>query len=211
MTTADDPIFWDKFARKYAAHQIADLGGYERTLERTRTLLSPGDAVLELGCGTGSTALRLARGVKSYLATDLSPGMIEIAEEKLAAAFCPSLAFRPATAELLAQEDQVFDTVLGFNYLHLVADLPGTLDHIRSLTKSGGLFISKTPCIADMNPMIRLALPLMRLVGKAPHVSVFTSTALAQALTAAGFTIVVQERHGTKGKDARPFIAARKR
>lgn len=211
MAAARDAMFWDRAARRYAADPISDVAGYERTLERTRALLGPGDRVLELGCGTGSTALRLADRVDSLLATDISAEMIAIANEKGAFASSPHPAFRQATAEELAQEGRTFDAVLGFNYLHLVPDLPGTLRHIRVVTKPGGLFISKTPSIGDMNPAIRIALPVMRLVGKAPHVTVFTSAALRQAVADAGFEIVVQEWHATKGKDWRPFIAARRR
>ncbi len=64
MTTQNDAKFWDRAAPKYAASKIADTGGYERSLERMRALLNPDFTVLELGCGTGSTALRLAGGVQ---------------------------------------------------------------------------------------------------------------------------------------------------
>ncbi len=60
MSTASDARFWDRISRKYAQDAIADQAGYERTLARTRERLPPDSRVLELGCGTGSTALRLA-------------------------------------------------------------------------------------------------------------------------------------------------------
>ena len=52
--------FWDRIARKYAADPIADAAGYEATLRRVQALLSANQDVLEIGCGTGTTALRLA-------------------------------------------------------------------------------------------------------------------------------------------------------
>jgi ubiquinone/menaquinone biosynthesis C-methylase UbiE len=210
MTTQTDAKFWDRAARKYAASKIADIGGYERSLERMRDLLETHFTVLELGCGTGSTALRLAGGVQGYLGTDISPAMIEIANEKLAAASIPSLTFRQATAEAMAAEETRYDAVLGLNYLHLVRDLPGVLRSIHSLLAPGGLFISKTACLADMNVLIRLAIPLMQMIGKAPHVSVFPATGLEQDIRDAGFDILAVERHATKGKDWRPFILAQK-
>jgi ubiquinone/menaquinone biosynthesis C-methylase UbiE len=210
MTTASDARFWDRSSRRYAKSAISDQAGYERTLERTHALLKPDDKVLELGCGTGTTALRLAGGVESYLATDISAGMIAIAEEKLAADPAPTLALRAATAESLASETAKFDAVLAFNYLHLARDLPGTLRSIHALLVPGGRFISKTPCLSDMNPLIRLVLPLMQMIGKAPHASVFSAQELGNLITAAGFELVSTERHASKGKDSRPFIVARK-
>ena len=74
-------------------------------MERTRNCLKEGDAVLELGCGTGSAALLLAPSVRRYLATDLSPKMIGIAQEKLAANTTLSgLEFRATTADSLSTE-----------------------------------------------------------------------------------------------------------
>lgn len=210
MSTASDARFGDRSSGRYAKAKISDQAGYERTLDRVRALLKPDDGVLELGCGTGTTALQLAGGVESYLATDISAGMIAIAEEKLVTSPTAALAFRKATAEALASEAARFDAVLGFNYLHLVRDLAGTLRSIHALLAPGGLFISKTPCLGDMNPLIRLALPVMRAVGMAPYAGVFRARELSELVAAAGFEILGTERHASKGKDGRPFIVARK-
>jgi len=211
MSIASDARFWDRTSRKYARGAIADRAGYERTLDRTRSLLGSGDRVLELGCGTGTTALRLAGDVQDYLATDVSAGMIAIAQEKHAASPIPALVFRAATAEALTPDPAPFNAVLGFNYLHLVRDLPGTLRCIHALLAAEGLFISKTPCVGDMNPLIRLVLPAMRAIGKAPYAGVFRASDLSQHIRAAGFDILATESHATKGNDNRPYIVARKR
>jgi ubiquinone/menaquinone biosynthesis C-methylase UbiE len=212
MSTASDARFWDRISRKYARDAIADQGGYERTLERTRALLKPDDRVLELGCGTGTTALRLAGDVQSYLATDLSAGMIAIAREKHAANPIPSLGFQIATAESSIFKAGQYNAVLGFNYLHMVRNVPGTLRRIHSLLAAEGLFISKTPCLGDMNPLIRLVLlPGMRAIGKAPYVSVFRQAELCRMVSDAGFDILATENHATRGNDRRPCIVARKR
>lgn len=212
MSSASDADFWNRTSRKYAATPIADRAGYERTLDRARSALRPGDRVLELGCGTGTTAIRLAAGVQSYLATDISAEMIAIAEEKHTAEPTQSLCFRTATAETLASEAGRFDAVLGFNYLHLVRDLPGTLHRIHALLAVEGLFISKTPCLGDMNPFIRLALlPAMRMIGKAPYASVFRAAELSQLVSAAGFDILATETDATKGDKTCPYIVARRK
>lgn len=212
VSIASDARFWNRASRKYAMGAIADQAGYERTLDQTRALLGSGDRVLELGCGTGTTALRLAGDVQDYLATDISAGMIAIANEKHAAGPIPALVFRTATAEALTPDAAQFSAVLGFNYLHLVRDLPGTLRRIHALLAAKGLFISKTPCVGDMNPLIRFALlPAMRAIGKAPYAGVFRAADLSQQICAAGFDILATESHATKRNDNRPYIVARKR
>lgn len=211
MSTANDARFWDRISRKYARDAIADQGGYERTLDRTRALLKPDDQVLELGCGTGTTALRLAGDVGSYLATDLSAGMIEIAREKQSVSAVPNLDFQIATAEASILEAGRFNAVLGFNYLHMVRDVPGTLRRIHTLLAPGGLLISKTPCLGDMNPLLSLVLlPAMRAIGKAPYVSVFRQAELCRLVSSAGFDLIATENHASRGNDRRPCMVARK-
>ena len=61
-----------------------------------------------------------------------------------------------------------------------------------------------------MNPFIRLAVPVMRFVGKAPYVASFSVTGLEREIEAASFAIVERARHGSGRKDARIFIVARK-
>ena len=211
MSLASDARFWNRTSRKYAKGAVADPAGYERTLERTGGLLKPGDRVLELGCGTGTTALQLAPRVRSYLATDFSPQMIAIAEDKHAKGPAPGLAFRVAAVEALAPGAGAFEAILGFNYLHLVRDLPDVLERIHALLAPDGLFISKTPCVGDMNPLLGLVLPAMRALGQAPYAGVFRAAELERRLRETGFDVLAVENHASKGDDRRPYIVARRR
>ena len=115
--------FWDRIAVKYAADPIADMAGYEFTLRRVQDLLSADQDVLEIGCGTGTTALRLAPFTRRLLATDVSAGMVAIARDKLAAQPVPPLSFAVADAETPLAGQGEYDVVLAFNLLHLVTDL----------------------------------------------------------------------------------------
>ena len=203
--------FWDRIALKYAANPIADLAGYEFTLRQVEDLLTADQDVLEIGCGTGTTALRLAPFTRRLLATDVSAGMIAIAREKLAAQSVPQLSFAVADAEEPVAAPGEFDAVLAFNLLHLVTDLDRTLQLAVRALRPGGLLISKTACLAELNPLIRyLAVPVMQAIGKAPHVLCFDADALQAAIARQGMDIVSVERHGTRGKDFRVFIVARK-
>jgi ubiquinone/menaquinone biosynthesis C-methylase UbiE len=210
LRSTDDARFWDAIARKYARDPIKDLAGYERTVRRTRCLLGNSPTVLELGCGTGTTALALASAVARIIGTDVSRKMIAIAREKAIAQGCRNAEFLVAPAGHEQGPDASYDAVLAFNLLHLIADRGPVLARIHRLLKPGGLFISKTPCLSEMNPLIRLAVPTMRLVGKAPSVAFFSAAALEAEVAAAGFAIEERDRHGSGRKDARIFLVARK-
>lgn len=210
-TTQADARFWDRAARGYAKSPIKDMTGYERTLARVAEHVGASDHVLELGCGTGSTALRLAPRVRRYHATDLAPEMVAIANEKLAAEPQQNLTFAAATAAEVPVPEGGYDAVLAFNLLHLVEDLDATLVEIRDCLRPGGVLIAKTALIKEMNVVIRGILPLMRVIGKAPKsVGVFGESALIAAMTRAGLTVEAVERHGAKGKDVRCFTVARR-
>jgi 2-polyprenyl-3-methyl-5-hydroxy-6-metoxy-1,4-benzoquinol methylase len=206
--------FWNRIARKYALDPIADLAGYERTVHRVQALMSAEHEVLEIGCGTGTIALRLAPGTRRLVATDVSEQMIAIACEKLASHSLPQLHFKVADADGPVAEQGSYDVVLAFNLLHLVADLPQALRCAVDALKPGCLLISKTPCITEMNLLIRLLIllvaPIMRTIGKGPHVVCFNADQLQTAMTQQGLEIVSVKRHGSKGKDIRVFIVARK-
>lgn len=210
LRTIDNARFWDRVAHKYAKARIRDTAGYERTLERCRSLFKASDTVLEIGCGTGTTALQLAPSVARMVGSDVSNAMVAIAREKCIALGCPNAEFSVATAELGPGLEGSYDAVLAFNLLHLIADRPTTFARVDRLLKPGGLFISKTPCLSEMNPLFRVAVPIMRLVGKAPFVSFFSAAAIEAEIAGAGFTIEAREWHGSGRKDARIFLVARK-
>ena len=207
---ANDARFWDRIARKYATDPIADIAGYERTLERTRHYLKGDETAFEFGCGTGTTALRLAPSVARIMATDLSGEMIAIAREKASAEGCSNITFEVARPEAAPWPDGSFDVAFGFNVLHLVADREAALRGVHRLLRPGGLFISKTPCLKEMNPLLRIAVPLAQLIGKAPYVAFLSAEDVEREIAAAGFEIVELARHASRGKDVRPFVVARK-
>lgn len=199
--------FWDRAARKYAKSPIADMEGYERSLEHARRYLKATDAAFEFGCGTGMTALKLAPSVARYVATDISQEMIAIGRERAAAERIAGLEFAVAAPE--AYPEASFDAVLCFNVLHLIEDRPAALRGMHRLLKPGGVFISKTPALKGMG-MIRLLVPVMQALGQAPFVAFLNNEELEREIAGAGFEIVERAHHGTKKNDVRVFMVARK-
>jgi len=208
-----DAAFWSKISRKYATDPIRDMDGYLRTLERTKSHLKPEDYVLEIGCGTGSTALLIAPHVNHITATDLSPGMIEIANEKLVGESIGNVTFKVAEVLDHSSDDASYDAVLAHNLLHLLPELDSALEYISSLVKPGGLFISKTVCAPEHGGfkytlISKVAIPVMQAIGKAPFVNFLTAETLERKMNDAGFDII--ENSDKIGMFTSRYIVARK-
>lgn len=191
----DAATFWDKVAPKYAQDPIKDLAAYEYTLERTKSYLGTDDRVLEVGCGTGSTALLIAPDVREIIGTDVSPAMIEIAASKARAGGITNATFQTSTARDATKVPDVVDAVLGFNLFHLVHGAEDIFSDIYKILPKGGHFISKTPCLGDKSVglkryLFKAMIPPMQWFGKAPYVHFYTHKEYEDALKFAGFDIV---------------------
>ncbi|MDJ0788129.1 MAG: class I SAM-dependent methyltransferase [Myxococcota bacterium] len=204
----DDAAFWDKIAEEYAASPVKDVASYERTLERTRAHLSPSDEILEVGCGTGSTALRLASDVAHVTATDGSNAMLEIARGKAHEQGVGNVRFAQSMLPDPALEERTYDAVLAFNTLHLVSDLPAVLRNLANALEPGGLLITKTVCLAEQTRLWAIPLFVLRLLGKAPSVHLLSFDALETAICDAGFEIVEMGDHPAPRNR---FVVARKK
>ena len=196
--------FWDRTAERYAARPMSDTASYEAMLERVRHWLRPEMQVLELGCGTGSTAERLAGDVSQFTASDFSAEMIRIAERRREAA---NLRFLCADAGE-ALDGGRYDAVMAFNLLHLLDDLEGCLSQVQAALGEGDLFLSKTPCVAGkwyLWPAVRV----LQALGKVPPVRFLRPAQLETAIREAGFDIL--ETGGYPAKLPNHFVVARKR
>jgi ubiquinone/menaquinone biosynthesis C-methylase UbiE len=204
MTTQ---LFWDRIAPKYARKPVDDPDAYEQKLALAASLLRSGDRVLEIGCGTGTTALRLAPVVTHYTATDGSRRMIGIAEDKLGPEAPANVAFRHAdAADRIAGAP--FDAIFAFSLLHLVEDVPTVLAAVHAQLKPGGLFLSKTVCTKAAAWPIRALIPTLTALRIAPRVTPLSEAELVRHVRDAGFT--VERRMHLGKKRLSPILVARK-
>ncbi|MDT4916491.1 MAG: hypothetical protein QOH89_1191 [Pseudonocardiales bacterium] len=97
---------------------------------------------LELGCGTGffTLNLKLAGVIDEGHVTDLSPGMVEVAQRN-ARGLGFEIEGRVADAERLPYEDDTFDLVIGHAVLHHIPDLEQSFREILRVLKPGGRFV----------------------------------------------------------------------
>lgn len=200
--------FWDRVARRYAKMQMRDPLTYEKTLDLIRAQLSPCDRVLELGCGTGTTALRLTEAVEQYTASDYSSQMIAIAKEKRAEAGAENLDLCIGQLGDGSLPDGPYDAILGFNILHLLPDRRLAFEEVVKKLRPGGLFISKTPCLGGVFRVLQPVVFALRLMGKAPDFNFLTPARLQRDIAMAGFEII--ETGDYSKRPPRRFIVARK-
>ncbi len=199
--------FWDRHAPKYVAKPIADQPSYEAKLNHVRSLFQPADKVLEIGCGSGNTALQLATACAHVTASDLSSRMIECARSRMRNTSTRNVRFVHADANRTLA-DGPFDTILAFSLLHLVPDVLDTLGAIHAQLKPGGLFISKTVCIAERNIGIRSLVRLMSVAPITPDVNLLSQSELRHMIQQAGFEVIETRYFGDQSLD--PFIVARR-
>ncbi|MEM6451772.1 MAG: class I SAM-dependent methyltransferase [Cyanobacteria bacterium P01_D01_bin.105] len=204
---AQSTKFWDKIADKYAKMPIADEAAYQKKLAVTRDYFRPDMEVLEIGCGTGSTAILHAPYVQHIRAIDFSANMLAIVQDKAEAERIDNITFEQAAIEDLDIPNQSLDVVLGLSILHLLPNKDAASAQAYQMLKPGGLFITSTVCMGETMSWFKLVAPIGRVLGFLPFIQVLTAQTLADSLTQAGFELDYQWQ---PSKDKAVFIVAKK-
>ncbi len=131
---------------------LTDRDGWEPTLYDTKLgfntgfgqdlveLLAPrpGETILDLGCGTGDLAHRIAARGATVIGIDRSPTMLGRAREKY-----PSIEFVQADGQNFAFPPATFDAVFSNAALHWMKDAAGVVACVWNVLKPGGRFVAE--------------------------------------------------------------------
>ncbi|MEM7024230.1 MAG: methyltransferase domain-containing protein [Pseudomonadota bacterium] len=120
--------FWDRHGRK--AVSLAEL--------------SPGDHVLDVGCGTGASALPAAAAVGPQgrvIGLDVAENMLHRARTKAAAQGLTNVTFRLADMAAPGQPDASVDAVLSVFSIFFVEDMRRQLAHLWRMLRPGGRLV----------------------------------------------------------------------
>ena len=134
--------FWNRYAKIYDIEidRFSRLA-YSEMYRLMSKCLTKEMKVLEIATGTGLIAVNIADSVKSVVATDFSPKMIETAIKKRVP---DNVHFSVEDATALSFSDQTFDAVIISNALHIMPDPGVVLKNIRRVLKLNGLLIAPT-------------------------------------------------------------------
>lgn len=135
-----DVKYWDKLSGRPMdrLEKLASRPAFEHLI-RTTLALSPGDRVLDLGCGAGINlkALREAVGPEGeVLAIDYSPKMVERARER--AAQWHNVEVRQADATTVTLAPNHYDAVLASFSISATQNVPAVVRTIHAALRPGG-------------------------------------------------------------------------
>jgi demethylmenaquinone methyltransferase/2-methoxy-6-polyprenyl-1,4-benzoquinol methylase len=141
---------FDALAGRYdLMNDILSMGQVRLWRQRVRRVLCarPGDRVLDLAAGTGTSSVAFARDGADCVACDFSLGMLKSGRGRLAVSDPEGsrsrgrVAFAAGDALRLPFSDDSFDTVTISFGLRNVADAAGALTEMRRVTRPGGRLV----------------------------------------------------------------------
>jgi len=145
--------FWSRVADKY--DRVADLqiGGTTRSMLRERVArVGHLGRVVEFGCGTGFFTEVLARRSDTLLATDISPGMLELAKRHVKAA---NVTFQAEDCQHTSLPDGTFDAAFVGLVIHFTQ--PGrTVAEMHRVLRPGGTLIIANVDLQALTGLSRL-------------------------------------------------------
>jgi ABC-2 type transport system ATP-binding protein len=145
--------FWSKVAQNYDRVVDLQIGGQTRSMVRQQ-LAKEGalGSAVEFGCGTGFYTETLADKADRLMATDLSPGMLDLARKRVRGA---KVAFQPEDCQRTSFPDGSFDTAFMSLVIHFTQ--PGeALKEMHRILRPGGTLIITNLDLGALQALERL-------------------------------------------------------
>ena len=182
---------WGRLAKGLFGPGMAD----EHRIARLLLGLSPGDGVLDVGCGTGNFSRDFARSVGPgglVVGIDLSETMLAKAVADTREAGLEQVAYVRGSAQELPFRDQSFDAACCFAALNLFEDPMAALDSITRVLTQGGRIALFTSVRGRSAPMRTVE----SLVGARSGARMFEQDEVVRALKSRGFVEIRQRVTG---------------
>lgn len=180
-------------AAAYVQSAVHAAGADLDALEALAAAARPARA-LDLGCGGGHVAYRLAAHAKEVVACDLSADMLQAVAATAQARGLGNIATRQAAAERLPFDDEAFDFSATRFSAHHWRDLRQGLAEAHRVTRRGApaVFID---AVSAGRPLLDTHLQAIELLRDTSHVRDYTVGEWTGAVEAAGFNVARLARH----------------
>lgn len=161
----------------------------ERAEQLVQQALSHGASALDVGCGAGHLAFRLASRVGRTVAVDPSPGMLATVAQEAAARGLTRLDTRAAQAESLPFENARFDLVASRYSAHHWTHLEEGLHELHRVAKPGAALLM-IDSLAPEDALTDTHLQALELLRDRSHVRNRSRREWERLLSAAGFELI---------------------
>ena len=185
--------FWDKLAPKYDQFIEDKWKIYTASLlNKISEDVNAGDTVLEVACGTGLIALKVADKVSKVYGIDISAPMIEEAKKKMQEKEIKNIEFLVKDAYSLPFGKERFDTVICNNALHNMINPHKALSEIRRVIKPEGRLIASIVGIGE-SFKFKFAMTIYKLFTAFPVFHKLNLEESANMISESGFSVVKKE------------------
>jgi SAM-dependent methyltransferase len=161
---------WDRMAADYHIEEDPRFApAHDHVI--AAAALRPGDAVLDLGTGTGSVALKAAHAVGpagSVLGVDISPEMLRIAASRARDGGVINVDFREGGAEAIPAGDAWADVIASSLCLMFVPDRAAAARECARVLKPGGRFSTGVWGPPERNDHVRMQAIIGRFAQQGP-------------------------------------------
>jgi SAM-dependent methyltransferase len=143
----------ERFGRAAAAYAVSPVhrGGPDLDALVAAAALTGRERVLDLGCGPGHAAARLAPQAAEVVALDLTEAMLETGRALAAERGLANLRFERGDAARLSFPDASFDRVTSRHSAHHYSDPRAVLREVARVLRPGGSFLL-VDAVAPENP-----------------------------------------------------------
>jgi len=103
--------------------------------------ITPNDTVMDFGCGPGYYTTELAKRAKKVIAVDLSPQMLQKAQNKVAKAGAKNIQFLQSNGTSIQVEDDSVDIIFLVTVFHEIGETQTVLKEFHRILKPDGKLV----------------------------------------------------------------------
>lgn len=191
MTTENhDAIVSRQFSPRAHSYLTSAVHAGGEDLEQMARLIGkrPDAMALDMGCGGGHAAFRLAPLVHKVVACDLSEAMLQVVADEALRRGLANLVTQQGAAETLPCPSASFDVAVTRYSVHHWRNVPAGLAHMRRVLKPGGLAVFMD-VVSPGVPLLDTWLQTLELLRDPSHVRNASLDEWRALLTAADFTV----------------------